>query len=66
MTENDRNDKERFVEILNRFAEQYRSRNIKLEGTMVYIDGICKFNIDGYNLLYNLYRLCNALESQLR
>lgn len=60
------NDSELFQEVLNRMAETYPHRDIKMVGTLVYIDGKCRFNIDGYILLYNIKRLADALEDELR
>jgi hypothetical protein len=47
------------------FQGAYPKRNIRMEGSLVYIDGGCKFNIEGYNLLYNLQRLVKCLEDEL-
>ena len=60
------NDNELFREVLNRMAETYQHRDIKIVGTLVYIDGKCRFNTDGYTLLYNIKRLADALECELR
>lgn len=60
------NDSELFQEVLNRMAETYPHRDIKMVGTLVYIDGKCRFNIDGYILLYNIKRLADAIEDELR
>lgn len=59
------NDKELFREVLNRMAETYPHRDIKMVGTLVYIDGESRFNNDGYNLLFNIKRLADALEDEL-
>lgn len=59
------NDKELFREVLNRMAETYPHRDIKMVDTLVYIDGKCVFDTDGYNLLYNIKRLAIALEDEL-
>ena len=59
-------DNELFREVLNRMAETYPHRDIKMVGTLVYIDGKCCFNTDGYTLLYNIKRLADALECELR
>lgn len=58
-------DKELFREVLNRMAETYPHRDIKMVGTLVYIDGECYFNINGFILLYNIKRLADALEEEL-
>jgi hypothetical protein len=47
------------------FQGAYPKRNIELNGSLVYIDGECKFNIEGYNLLYNLQRLTKCLQDEL-
>lgn len=60
------NDSELFQEVLNRMAETYPHRDIKMVDTLVYIDGKCRFNIDGYILLYNIKRLADAIEDELR
>ena len=59
------NDNKLFQEVLNRMAETYPHRDIKMNGTLVYIDGKCRFNTDGYRLLYNIWLLANALEDEL-
>lgn len=58
-------DKELFREVLNRMAETYPHRDIKMVGTLVYIDGECYFNTNGFILLYNIKRLADALEEEL-
>ncbi len=64
MTDNDI-----FISVLERFREQYPNRKIEYahtrHGIIVSIDGEEKFNITGYNLLYNLYRLTKCLEGEL-
>ena len=60
------NDSELFQEVLDRMAETYPHRDIKMLGTLVYIDGKCRFNTDGYILLYNIKRLADAIEDELR
>lgn len=47
------------------FQNAYPKRNIQLVDTLVYVDGECKFNIEGYNLLYNMQRLVKCLEGEL-
>ena len=59
------NDTELFREVLNRMAETYPHRDIKMVGTLVYIDGESRFNTDGYRFLYNIKRLADALEQEL-
>lgn len=58
-------DKQLFNEVLNNFSEKYPKRNIKKVGTLIYIDDECKFNTDGFNILYNIKRLCDAIEDEL-
>ena len=60
------NDKELFRKVLDRMAETYPHRDIKMIGTLVYIDGKCRFNTDGYRLLYNIKRLADVIEDELR
>ena len=60
------NDKELFRKVLDRMAETYPHRDIKMLDTLVYIDGKCRFNTDGYRLLYNIKRLADAIEDELR
>lgn len=52
-------DKELFKEVFDRIAGH--NRNITMSGTLVCYRGEPKFNIDGFNLAYNLYRLTNLL-----
>ena len=59
-------DKELFKEVLDRMAETYPHRDIKMIGTLVYIDGESRFSTDGYSLLYNIKRLADAIEDELR
>ena len=59
------NDTEIFQEVLNRMAETYPHREIKMVVTLVYIDGESRFSTDGYRLLYNIKRLVDALEDEL-
>ncbi|MBR4589752.1 MAG: hypothetical protein IKO36_03725 [Bacteroidaceae bacterium] len=54
-----------FMEVFNRFQEQYPNRNLRMNGTIVEIDGQQRFNIDGFNLLYNLKRLVGILADEL-
>ena len=59
-------DSELFQEVLNRMAETYPHRDIKMVGTLVYIDDESRFSTDGYRLLYNIKRLADAIEDELR
>ena len=60
------NDKELFIEVFNRF--RVRHTGLMLSGTLVYYNREVRFNIEGYNLEYNLLRLCQLLadEGELR
>ena len=60
------NDKELFLKVLDCMAETYPHRDIKMLGTLVYIDGESRFSTDGYRLLYNIKRLVDAIEDELR
>jgi hypothetical protein len=51
-------DREFFNEVFDRIA----GHNLTMSGTLVCYKGEPKFNIDGYNLAYNLHRLTNLLE----
>lgn len=53
-------DKELFNEVFNNFSNTYKG--LKMVGTLVYYKGECMFNIDGYNLCYNLLRLTKMLD----
>lgn len=63
------NDNELFLEVLEHFKKQYPRRRIEVKrygyGNIVSIDGEDKFNTSGYNLLYNIKRLCDCLEDEL-
>ena len=65
------NEKELFNEVLKFFTEQY---NLTVErpysgGYIVIFDKnnneILSFNSSGYNLLYNLFNLCDAIRRNL-
>ena len=56
-----------FCTVIEKFREQYPERRINLVGgcngdEFLTVDDEIKFNITGYNLLYNLQRLCNELK----
>lgn len=57
--------KELFKEVLDFFRAAYPHRDIALIENLVFVDGSVKFNIEGFNLLYNLKRLCNTLSDEL-
>lgn len=48
-----------------RLEKQYTGLSIE-EGKYVFYNGELQFNIEGYNLLFNLYRLCETLKYELR
>ncbi len=52
-------DKDRFNEVFETLSAKYRKLGII--GSIVYYDGKERFNTDGYNLGYNLYRLTSLL-----
>lgn len=54
------NDYQLFMQVFKNFQEHYRG--LDMRGTLVYYKGECMFNIDGYNLCYNLLRLTKMLE----
>ena len=55
--------------VISRFQEQYPNQHIEcvktIYGDIIRINGEDKFNLTGYNLLYNLYRLTKYLEGEL-
>lgn len=59
-----------FDDVVDKFKEQYPRRNITVRNAgfgdeLVNVDGEDKFNLTGYNLLYNLQRLCGVLADEL-
>ena len=52
---NDKDDKELFNEVFNRVKEV--DDKFKMVGYFVYYGDALLFNTDGYNALYNIYRL---------
>lgn len=59
-----------FDSVIEKFREQYPNRNIEVVNGgygdwLVRIDDEVKFNTSGYNLLYNLQRLCGCLADEL-
>lgn len=66
MSDRDRYEYEKFLEIFHHFQERYPAQQLRIvEGTCIEVKGELKFNYDGYNLLYNLQRLCAAIEEEL-
>ena len=59
-----------FCNVIDKLSEQYPDRKINIirggygEEFLIINDEI-KFNMTGYNLLYNLNRLCNELKDEL-
>lgn len=58
------NDKELFAQVFASFKQKYNG--LDMVGTLVYYKGELEFNTDGFNLLYNLTRLCELLKEELR
>ena len=53
-----------FQDVFAHFQSIYKG--LELKGTLVYLNGELKFNIDGYNLLRNLTELCDIIQYELR
>lgn len=60
LSQRDKTDSQLFNEVFNNFASRYKG--LGMSGTIVTYKGEEMFNIDGYNLLYNLLRLTKMLE----
>ena len=60
----DEKEKNLFNEVYSHFADRYKG--LSRQGTIISYKGEPFMNTDGYNLLYNLKRLCAALENELR
>lgn len=65
------NDKELFQMVFDYFKSKYPHRNLSIgnlygNGLIVSVDGEPTFNTDGFNALYNIKRLCDALSDELR
>ena len=63
-------EKKVFCTVIKKFREQYPERRINIVGgcngdELLTINDEIKFNTTGYNLLYNLQRLCNELKDEL-
>jgi len=58
-----------FNEVVATFQTQYPNRGIGIiesyGNQILCVDGQVKFCITGYNLLYNLQRLCDCLKDEL-
>jgi hypothetical protein len=66
----DNKERQVFDAVIEKFKEQYPHRDIEIEtnayhDAIVMIDHRPQFNITGYNLLFNLQRLCNCLDGEL-
>lgn len=61
----DKAEKELFNQVFEHFQARYDHRNLEISAKIVYDKGKAVFNTDGYNLLYNLKRLCKTLEDEL-
>lgn len=72
MYDNDMNEQKLFALIFEHFQNKYGHANLEMvnpygpKRTIVSMNGEMIFNTDGYNLLYNLTRLCDALKEELR
>lgn len=53
-----------FQDVFAHFQRIYKG--LELKGTLVYLNGECKFNIEGYNLLRNLTSLCDIIQYELK
>ena len=53
-----------FQDVFAHFQRIYKG--LELKGTLVYLNGECKFNIEGYNLLRNLTELCDIIQYELK
>lgn len=59
------NEKELFNSIFECFKEKYPAQELEMKDPYVYRKGICIFNSEGWALLYNLQRLCDAIKEEL-
>lgn len=57
-------DKELFYSVFETFKDRYDG--LDMQGSLVVYKGAIRFNIEGFNLLYNLTRLCGLLKDELR
>ena len=63
-------EKDVFCTVIEKFRKQYPKRRINIVGDgkgneFLTVDDEIKFNTTGYNLLYNLKRLCDVLQDEL-
>ena len=66
----DNSERKVFDSVIEKLIDQYPKRNIEIIDAgygdeFVNIDGRTMFNISGYNLLFNLKRLCDCLAGEL-
>lgn len=52
-----------FANVIGCFQGKYSG--LEYRGTLVYYNGEARFDTEGYNLLYNLTRLCELLKEEL-
>lgn len=55
-------DRKLFIDVYNRLKTQYGK--LDMSGTIVYWNGDAMFDIGGYNLGYNIYRLGRLLNDK--
>lgn len=53
-----------FKDVFAHFQSIYKG--LELKGTLVYLNGELKFNVEGYNLLRNLTELCDIIQYELK
>lgn len=63
-------EKSLFYSVIGKLREEYPKKDLNMIGGMdgdefVTINDEIKFNTNGYNLLYNLKRLCDVLQDEL-
>lgn len=58
------NERELFFVFLQKMMDTYPEANLYREGTLIYANNECIFNIEGFNLLYNTKRLCDHLAKE--
>ena len=56
-------ERETFIQVVDTLAA--RGIAVELRGSILYYKGSAEFNTEGYNLLFNLTRLCNVLKNEL-
>lgn len=53
-----------FNDVFAHFQRIYNG--LELKGSLVYLNGQLKFNIEGYNLLRNLTEVCDIIQYELK